>query len=87
MTSRDFCFWLQGYFELCMASPDGCRVNMNADQLDMVKRHLALVFKHEIDPSMGPPTHQAALDAVHALTPNTEKPSRGSRVRAPTARR
>jgi hypothetical protein len=32
----------------------------------MIKAHLALVFKHEIDPSMGGPDHQAALNEIHA---------------------
>ena len=59
MTSRDFCFWLQGHLELS----DGAA--LNATKVDLIKRHLALVFKHEIDPAMGGPAHQAALNAVH----------------------
>lgn len=47
MTSRDFCYWLQGALELC--SPQGLTV----DQLELVKLHLSLVFVHEIDPSFG----------------------------------
>ncbi len=72
MTSRDFCFWLQGFFEIQdVADPTriastGLPPGMNERQLDMVRRHLALVFKHEIDPSMGPPAHQQALDKQHA---------------------
>jgi hypothetical protein len=31
-----------------------------------VRRHLALVFKHEIDPSAGGAAHQAELNAIHA---------------------
>lgn len=58
-TSRDFCFWLQGYFELCPNQP------INAEQASLIKAHLGLVFKHEIDPSMGDAKHQAALDAIH----------------------
>jgi hypothetical protein len=59
MTSRDFCFWLQGHFEISGASA------LSAEQTEVVKKHLSLVFKHEIDPSMGPPSHQDALDALH----------------------
>lgn len=40
-----------------------------SNQTELVKRHLALVFKHEIDPSAGPPEHQAELDAIHSATP------------------
>lgn len=61
MTSRDFCFWLQGYFEIGNRQAQG----LDIDQVEIVKRHLALVFKHEIDPSAGPPEHQAALDVIH----------------------
>jgi len=70
MTSRDFCFWLQGFFEIVSAGPQppepaGRPIALSAAQADMVRRHLALVFKHEIDPSMGNAEHQAKLDEVH----------------------
>lgn len=70
MTSRDFCFWLQGYFELSTNHGP-----LTGEQAATVRNHLALVFKHEIDPSMGDAKHQAALDAVHAPTPHTAKPT------------
>lgn len=47
MTTRDFCFWLQGYYELTKIS------NLEKDAQpfhEMVQQHLSLVFKH--DPSM-----------------------------------
>jgi hypothetical protein len=59
MTSRDFCYWLQGLFEL------GEPLQLDAKQTDLVKRHLAMVFLHEIDPSAGPPEKQADLTAIH----------------------
>ena len=31
----------------------------------MIKKHLALVFKHEIDPSMGDDKHQEELNSIH----------------------
>lgn len=46
MTSRDFCYWLQGYFEL--TDDVG---SISANRAVVIKKHLALVFKHEIDPS------------------------------------
>jgi hypothetical protein len=61
MTSRDFCYWLQGYFELRNGKGSG----WSTEQAAMVEKHLALVFKHEIDPSAGPPEHQKELDAIH----------------------
>lgn len=70
MTSRDFCFWLQGLFEL------GKPVALTAEQADLVKRHLAMVFVHEIDPSMGAPEHQAKLDDAHAPKPPPSTPGK-----------
>lgn len=67
MTSRDFVYWLQGYLEIGAQgqAPSG----LNAAQVECIKRHLALVFKHEIDPSMGPPSKQQALNEIHGGTP------------------
>ncbi len=59
MSSRDFCFWFQGYLEV------GKPARLSQEQLACVKQHLALVFVHEIDPSMGPPGHQEALNHIH----------------------
>lgn len=65
MTSRDFCFWLQGFFELTASGRHPEDGSLTSVQGDAIRRHLALVFKHEIDPSMGPPAHQMTLDAIH----------------------
>lgn len=56
MTSRDFCYWLQGYFELTPAPHLTARETM-------ISQHLAMVFKHEIDPSIPDPTGE--LQAIH----------------------
>jgi hypothetical protein len=42
MQSRDFCFWLQGFFEL---GADTDRIT--AGQAVLIRRHLDLVFAHE----------------------------------------
>lgn len=59
MTSRDFVYWLQGVFEL--ADPK----TLNEKQTDLIRRHLNLVFYHEIDPSMGDKEHQGKLNSIH----------------------
>lgn len=59
MTSRDFCFWLQGFFELTG------EVGMSKEQTETVQRHLSLVFTHEIDPSMGGVKVQDKLNSLH----------------------
>jgi hypothetical protein len=45
MTSRDFAFWLQGFFEVSNAE------SVTKEQTEVIKNHLNLVFYHEIDPS------------------------------------
>jgi hypothetical protein len=52
MTSRDFCYWLQGFFELTAES-----ALMDPKRIEIIKNHLALVFKHEIDPWFGVKKH------------------------------
>lgn len=64
MTARDFCFWLQGMFELTAAG-NAPPLALTEGQTATVKAHLALVFKHEIDPSQGTPEHQAELQKLH----------------------
>lgn len=67
MTSRDFCYWLQGYFEINevpRAEPFDTAA-LSKEQVACIKKHLALVFVHEIDPSAGPPEHQKKLDEIH----------------------
>jgi hypothetical protein len=59
MTSRDFAYWLQGFFEISNAE------TISKEQTEVIKKHLNLVFKHEIDPSMGNAEHQAELNAIH----------------------
>lgn len=66
MTSRDFCYWLQGYFEV--ANPDV----IHMDKIEMIKKHLNLVFIHEIDPSMGDKKEQDKLNKVHNTNPIDE---------------
>lgn len=67
MTSRDFCYWLQGYFEIVNPRSLASDQYLTNAQVEMVKRHLALVFKHEIDPSIdgGNPQAAAVLQAMH----------------------
>lgn len=59
MTSREFCYWLQGLFELSETK------SLDEKQTELIRRHLNMVFAHEIDPSAGTPEHQAKLSALH----------------------
>ncbi len=75
MKSRDFCYWLQGYFEIAQAAihqdQNGNRpaIGLNGEQLQIVRNHLNMVFKHEIDPSHGDAAHQEVLQAAHEGKP------------------
>ena len=44
MNAIDFCFWLQGYFEISDSN------HLSDEQVVAIKNHLNLTFKHEIDP-------------------------------------
>lgn len=46
MTPRDFCYWLQGYFEIGGQEHD---VELSADRLAIINKHLQLVFESEFD--------------------------------------
>lgn len=50
MKSRDFAFWLQGFFEL-----GGGDTGLSATQVAVIRQHLGLVFEH--DPEIGAPAH------------------------------
>ncbi len=74
MNSRDFCYWLQGYFEIHNVNmPENMKASQGGltnHQADLIQKHLAMVFVHEIDPSY---PEREKLDAIHAapkpLTP------------------
>jgi hypothetical protein len=63
MKASEFCYWLQGFFEI--ENERNPNVDLTKKQADVIQRHLALVFKHDIDPSQGTPEHQAELQAIH----------------------
>jgi hypothetical protein len=46
MKAEQFVFWLQGLLEI------GKPETLNKEQVEIIKNHLNLVFKHEIDPSL-----------------------------------
>lgn len=62
MKTTEFCYWLQGYFEL---NEDIGAEGLSKKQVDLIQKHLALVFAHDIDPQAGPPSHQKTLNDIH----------------------
>ena len=68
MTSRDFCYWLQGAFEITGTQ------ELNKEQIQVIKNHLNLVFYHEIDPSFGDDQDkQEEMNQIHQGTPLPSK--------------
>lgn len=60
MTPQEFCYWLQGYFELSM---EGSK-SINEYQVNQIRNHLNMVFVHSIDPQAGDKAD--FLDALHS---------------------
>ena len=50
MNERDFCFWLQGLFEV-----NAKEEPLNVAQVNIIRNHLNLVFHHSIDPQTAEP--------------------------------
>lgn len=66
MTSRDFVYWLQGLFELSDCDKNKVNNSLSIEQTACIRNHLAMVFKHEIDPSFGNKVHQQDLAKIHS---------------------
>ena len=69
MKSRDFVYWLQGFIELQRAANNA--TPPSGEQWNVIRNHLALVFKHEIDPEAGDVRMQEALNQIHSGKPPT----------------
>jgi hypothetical protein len=65
MKAVEFCYWLQGLFEL--GKPEA----LTAEQTATVKAHLDMVFIHDIDPSY-PAEEQEALNTAHVDRPRPQ---------------
>ena len=46
MTPENFCYWINGYFELQLKVGDGSSM-LNGNQVQIIKDHLDLVLKKE----------------------------------------
>jgi hypothetical protein len=72
MNTIDFCYWLQGYFEV---SGD---TEISSEKVEIIKNHLDLVFKHEIDPlrESETTTPTEVLNQAHSpnILPNVPTP-------------
>lgn len=65
MKAHEFCYWLQGFFEIKDLELAGSKWTFNNDQIRVIRQHLALAFKHDIDPKYGDDEHQQDLNNIH----------------------
>ena len=75
MTEKDFCYWLQGFFELS----DSKELSLNSKQVELIRKHLNLVFFHAIDtsytedlPKEESEKIQEKLNEIHGKVQNLE---------------
>jgi len=66
MNSRDFVYWFQGYLEIASVGDTDKGLILSPAQVQCIRNHLGMVFKHEIDPSYGDKQHQQDLQALHS---------------------
>jgi hypothetical protein len=64
MKATEFCYWLQGMFELTEVK------SLNEEQTDLIRRHLAMAFQHDIDKRPSE-EEQAKLNKLHRPDPST----------------
>jgi hypothetical protein len=57
MKAVEFAYWLQGMFELNPPTQ-----GLTTEQVELIRKHLTLVFKHEIDKSY---PQSEKLDEIH----------------------
>lgn len=84
MQSRDFCFWLQGFFELSDNTAP-----ITAHQAALISRHLDLVFAHEgqallrEQPAKTPEPLPTPVPVRHPPEPSRETPPERDPPRVP----
>ena len=50
MTCENFCFWLQGFFEMQPPNTVDKKLVLSPEQVEMIRQHLQLVFKNVTAP-------------------------------------
>jgi hypothetical protein len=75
MTSKDFAYWLQGFFEIAEEK------EITPRQVEIIKNHLKLVFYYDIDKSYGvdqktSEAMQAIHDGIHPISPRQRRSPR-----------
>jgi hypothetical protein len=65
LTSRDFAYWLQGFYEV------GKPTSIDENQTELIRKHLNMVFVHEIDPSF-PAEQREKLANSHSTTTSSK---------------
>ena len=66
MHSKDFCFWLQGFFEI---TSNAKLPTLDDYQIKVIKQHLDLVFKHDPAINKKECEHEAIPVISHPVGP------------------
>lgn len=70
MRPDQFCYWLQGFFEVSEAQ------ELTPRQTEQIKKHLSLVFAHVLDKGHGDEQEQKKLNEIHS--PKSPTPTTAS---------
>jgi len=70
MRADQFCYWLQGYFEL--TENDG---DLSSEQIKTIQNHLNLVFVHDLDPKQVAEKLQQIHDGEPYYTDRPDDPN------------
>ena len=70
MQAAQFCYWLQGYFEL--TEDDG---GLSLEQVKTIQNHLNLVFVHDLDPKEVEEKLQQIHDGISTNTNKLDDPN------------
>lgn len=63
MNAQEFCYWLQGFFEITEASSNRAPDGFTEGQARMIREHLALVF-NKVTPQASPASDTYAWPPV-----------------------
>lgn len=75
MTPEQFCYWLQGYFEINRANPQ--KTKLNEQQIEIINDHLNLVFNKQTPVRQGlkePATDREWIEMANELAEQMKDP-------------
>ncbi len=71
MNMRDFCFWLQGFFEINDKGPKQASYELTHQQIATIREHLNMVFEHVVGDAVA---HEVKPEDEIICAPETKRP-------------